>query len=313
VPLLYVEYLWNIPVKACHLSQALARSQKKLNHIRDKFVNIFGALNVVAHPHPKGTYRRIFEEAAELKTGVKYYSDRFAKISPLSKTREDVFTGRLATWSEVDRDENTIDTRSLEEQLFDDSGVVIPDGIGLNAKVFTFAFNEKTHTLIFETRNDLGQAMSINLALKAFDNIFSNLAIEGIDQIDIFVKTTADIVDRIFSIHSLRKVEIDLKLPNPDDLSDTEGDILRELEEMNSKRVFTQITKDSASESLEPTERYKAMANLAKDNGYVLGVGKDAEGHKVEMKTSQYPEEYRVYEDAEDSGVSAIRRIAGDA
>lgn len=272
----------------------------------------FGALNIVAHPHPAGTYRRIFEIVAASKKSVNFFGDKYAKLSPISETRDGIFTGRLATWTEVNKNDNAINTQSLEEVDFNESGVVIPQGVGLSAKVFEFAFNEKSHTLVFEIKNDLGHQMSINRAQKAFEKILKAHEFPGVSELDVYVKTQKNVVAQILELPKLRKLEIDLRLPNPDDLSEEHEDLLREMEEMQTKTAKVQLIKQNDADALHPSERYQVMADIAKDNGSVVGYGKNEDGENVILKTSQYPIIYRVTAD-EDSGVASIRRIAESA
>ena len=121
----------------------------------------YGALNIVAHPHPAGTYRKIFENAGADSRGARFHGDQFATLSPISSTRNGVFTGKLATWTEIDPKSNLIDKASLKEQLLSESDIAIPTDIGFNSKVFSFAFRERDHKLFVELINDEGQTISI--------------------------------------------------------------------------------------------------------------------------------------------------------
>lgn len=274
-------------------------------------MKVFGRLNVVAHPHPEGIYRRIFDALAARKRGVRFFGDRFAAISPLSETRDSVFTGRLATWVEVDREANTIDLDSFEERLFSESGVDIPKSIGLNSRIFNFAFNEATHQLIVETQNIDGQTLSIRLAGRAFQKLLHGLELRGVDSIDVFVASKADALDRILRLPKIKKVEIDLSLPNPDDLSDLEAEILKELLEGHIKRDKSEITKVAGAETIVLPPHYRAKANIARDNGAVSATGIDEDGEKVVMSTNEYPDEIIVSDDESD-GTSSIRSIASN-
>lgn len=268
----------------------------------------YGVLNIVAHPHEDGTYRKIFEQLAKTRRAARFYGDRFAAISPLSSTRDGIFTARLATWTRIDEDENTIDLESFEEKDFLESGVSIPAQIGFNSRIFPFAFNEMTHRLVIETENDEGQSLSIKLAAKAFERLFESIENEVVESIDVFIVTKKDAVDRILRLPKVKKITIDLSLPNPDDLSDLEAEILKELTEANAKRDVQVITKRSDAPTLVLTERMRAKANLAKDNGRVEATGSDEDGERVTLNTDEYPEELYA---SSDEGGAPLRRLAG--
>ena len=136
-------------------------------------IGIYGALNVVLHPHPDGAYRELFERAGASQQAQKYFGDRFARLSPISETRNGAFSGRLTTWTEIDPKSNSIQTETLVESPLSDTDFTLPRNIGFNAKVFSFAFREEDHTLFVELLNDERQSISINSAKKAFFNILS--------------------------------------------------------------------------------------------------------------------------------------------
>lgn len=271
----------------------------------------FGVLNVVAHPHPEGIYERVFAAAGEMRRGAKFYGDRYATLSPVTGVRQGVFTGRLATWTEVDRNAKTIDTALLEERLFDESGVVIPSGTGLNSKVFNFAFNVDKHQLVLETRNDEDQTISIGLGQRAIAKVLAMVKIPGLEELSVHLVTREDAIARILSLPELRKISIDLFKPNPDDLSDVEREMLEELEALNAKRNKTELTKSKDADTLVLTPRYRAMAQVAKNNGSVAASGRDEDKEKINLNTKQLPKSYSI-DASDDSGAIVARRLAQD-
>ena len=254
----------------------------------------YGVLNVVVHPHPKGAYRRLFEVVGADLRGVKFHGDRFATMSPVSETRNGVFTGKLATWTEIDPKSNLIEKKTLKETLLSEADVSIPDGVGFNSRVFSFAFRERDHRLYVELVNDEGQTISVGRAQLAIRCVLSAFQPEDIDELDVHVVSQSNAVDKVLSIPRLRKLAIQLDLPNPDDLSEEKRKILEEIEKMNGKRVKTEITKSAGEERLEASPHYRAMAELAKDNGYVSGTGRDENGEVIQLSTKSYPDEIEV-------------------
>ena len=269
----------------------------------------FVVLNIVCQPHPNDIYHDLFRYAGEERKGFRYFGERYATISPVSQLEDDVFSGRLATWIEPDRTAKTIDVSSLEQRLFDESGVVIPRGIGLNSRVFNFALNTKNHLLVLELENDEKQSISPAQGQRALQNILRGVKHPDIEEVSVFVRSKRDAVSRILSLPEIRKIEIDLFRPNPGDYSDDEEEILKELEEENAKRRKTEIVRAPKRETLKLNTRHLAMANVAKDNGHVTVNGTDENGERIRLSTKEMPEIiYRGSTD--DSGGIVAKNIA---
>jgi len=109
----------------------------------------YALLNVVAHPHPRGIYRKLLELASD-GASVKFRSDRYARISRINEAKSGVLVGRLALWTEIDPNSPSINKSSLEEMSLKQAGVELPDNIGFNSSIFYFSFREAEHALYVE-------------------------------------------------------------------------------------------------------------------------------------------------------------------
>ena len=254
----------------------------------------YGVLNVVAHPHPEGTYRKLFEMAGQDTFGHQFFGDRYATLSPVTPTRNGVFTGRLATWTEIDQGSNLIDKRSLKESLLADSGIPLPENVGFNSKVFSFAFRESDHRLFVELINDEGQTISIGRARAAFTKILQAICPDEISELDVHFISSSNAVEHVLAIPRLRKLEIVLDLPNPDDVTPAQQAIIEKINRMHAKRLKTEITKSAGAETLTLTDDYLVMSQLAKNNGHVVGYGHDENGEKIVRNTDEYPQEINI-------------------
>jgi len=270
----------------------------------------YGVLNVVMHPHPAGAYRRLFDLAGKDPNGVRFFGDRFATLSPISETRNGVFSGRLATWTEIDPDSNLIEKRSLKEQLLADAEIDLPEGVGFNSKVFTFAFREADHRLYVELKNDENQTISIGRACQAIAKVLESIRPIDVDEIDVYVSTRSNAVEHVLSIPKLRKVVIQLDLPNPDGLSDEKQALLDEIDGMHAKRLRAEVTRAAGHDTLILSERYRVMAELAPDNGFVKSSGKDDLGSPLERSTKEYPNEIEVEVHQDQSRAITTRHVA---
>lgn len=299
--------------KACpreRFGSSVLRGARQFGKVRGfRKMKEFAVLNIVCQPHPEGIYRRLFDASAEARQGVQYYGERYASLSPVSQTRNGVFTGRLANWIEPDRRAKTIRVDDLEQINFAESGVVIPRGLGLNSRVFNFAFCNKHHALVIELTNDENQKISARQARRAIKNLLEASRPLEIDEISVYVRSKASAIDSMLSLPSVRKISIDLKRPNPIDYSDDEEEILREMEEENAKRRKTEISLASGRDTISLIPRHRAMANVAKDNGSVSVDGTDENGEKVHLSTLEMPWLIRRGTDG-DSGAVITRNIA---
>lgn len=269
----------------------------------------FALLNVVCQPHPDGIYQDLFSAVGRARKGVQYYGERYASLSPISSIRDGVFTARLATWIEPDRSAKTIIVDNLEQQRFEESGVVIPRGVGLNSRVFNVAFNVSHHCLVVELDNDEGQSISPAQASRAVRNLLNASILDSLEEVSVYVRTKADAVDSVLRVPEIRKIRIDLRRPNPEDYSEEEEDILRELDEENARQRVTELTRARDRKTLTLNARHRAMARVAKDNGEVSVSGRDANGERVTLSTKEMPLIVR-RGTGEDVGSVLVRNVA---
>jgi hypothetical protein len=66
----------------------------------------FAILNIVATPHPPGTYERLIREAA--RKSVNFWGDQYAQIGDAEEIEPGLLWGRLVIWTEIDPDEPAI-------------------------------------------------------------------------------------------------------------------------------------------------------------------------------------------------------------
>jgi hypothetical protein len=269
----------------------------------------YGVLNVVLHPHPENAYRKLFEDTAKFAVPVKYYGDRFAKISPISETRDGVFSGRLATWSEIDTKENLIEKETLNELLFSEADIRLPSGIGFNSRVFSFAFRTSDHRLYVELLNDENQRLTIGAAKKIFDYLLRQ-RVEGSNELIVHIVSRSSSVDFVLNTPHLRKLEIEVELPNPDVLTPQKQEVLDALNLMKAKKMKVELTRRSGEDHLEVTPGIRAFAELSAENGHSRATGRDDQGNTVERSTDDFPLEVDVTLLPEESRAVAARRVA---
>lgn len=269
----------------------------------------YALLNVVAQPHPTGVYRKLFESAAK-RDAVKFRSDRHVRISRITDSEEGIFRGRLAMWTEIDPNSPSVNKTSLEEKTLKEAGIELPANIGFNSAIFYFAFREADHALYIELSNDEGRTTTPATARNAFEKILVDANVDLTDDVMVHIGSRADAISYVLGLKAIRKIEIDLNIPNPDDLSDAHQEVLDRLEAMHAKRLQTSLSKAAGAETLVLSEDYRVLAEVAKDNGSVKTYGKDENGTPDDRSTKEVPAEIEEQISDGDSSFQAVKRVA---
>ena len=167
---------------------------------REKTVEV-AALNIAANPHPDGVYVGLLEKASSFLVLVRGHD--YAKITtPKESGEPDMLTGRLLIWTEIDLTGPWLDL-TKEDALPPDlkKTIQIPSQAKPNYRVFSYAFNTKTHRLYFETRNEFRDTLSPGSARRIFANLLSR-EILGPDapEVEVTVVPESGAVDRILSL-----------------------------------------------------------------------------------------------------------------
>ncbi|SHE38341.1 protein of unknown function [Loktanella atrilutea] len=266
-------------------------------------------LNVVAQPHPDGIYRELFSTASS-NAAANYRADHFARVSPVTGSKDGIFRGRLALWTELDPNEPTIHKDSFDQKLLSDSDISLPRDIGFNSKIFYFSFNEKSHRLYIELRNDEGGTISPGVARLALDAILKSAEIFQGVSVNVYIATTSAAVEKVLRTPIIRRIDIRLDLPNDDDLSDSEKKVLEKIKKRKIKRYEQSMTKLASAETLVLLPRDEDLAHLSKDNGYTKVWGKDVKGNKVEISTRDFPDIRTMELDDEGSSYRKLGSLA---
>ncbi|AWD21269.1 DUF4747 family protein [Fuscovulum blasticum] len=270
----------------------------------------YGVFNIVAHPHPKGTYEKVLLAAGKLPDGVRFHGDHYARVSPPKKESDGFYRGRLAVWTEIDQREPVIFKQSLEQALLNDAGISLPSDVGFNSRIFYFSFRESDHTLFVELENDEGAKISPGRVASAFSAILKAVRISGLDSLEAFSKTNVDAIDRIFRMGKLRKIKIVVNAPNPDDLDADLARVYGVMSSMGAKTIDTTLTKARGEDSIKLNDFYRAMVVASSDNGYSKADGVDDAGEKIVLSTKDHPQVIVDEIQGEESSYSKILGVA---
>ncbi len=103
-----------------------------------------------------------------------------------------------------------------------------------------------------------------------------------------------DVLNRILTMSRLKRLEIHLVRPNPDDSYDEAEEIVRKLREQRAKSLNVVLVEAPKSGGIKPNKETVAQAKVAETNGYVKGVGEDAHGERQLLSTKEHPRIERI-------------------
>jgi hypothetical protein len=252
---------------------------------------VMGALNIAADPHKPGIYRSLFDAAAD--TPVRLWGSDWAKITQPAdrETKPPSFFGRVLVWTEIDRDGkwlNQIEDR--EATPLEKREIQIPEALDPNFRSFNFVFLEDRHLLVIEFENELGEHFGSKRAERLFRRLLAkDDQPEDAPAVEITVVPSREALDIIFGMPKLRKLEIHIVRPNPDDLDDEESRVLQKLLDQGAKELTLVLAKRAGVKTLTPDEETKKLAAVAVNNGSVSGEGKDEDGKPTFESTKDHP------------------------
>jgi len=273
----------------------------------DEIVLEFAVLNIVADPHREGVYPSLLRKIAHIP--VQLWGDDYLAFTPPRRDAE-IWTGRIFVWTELDPNAPAINTKILEELSLEAANVSVPENIGINGRIFNYVLREKDHKLFFETKNEFGRHLSPYRLLKPIDRLFYKTNTNGEMTVTVTVYPEDDALNNILKIKFLNTLEIHLRKPNPDDNDVEAEDILRELEEQGASKKDIKITAKSRKKGITPNHRTRIEAEVAAENGYVRGTGKNGAGEVQDLSTEEYPKIVRVPLAGFASVLSAAKSVA---
>lgn len=246
--------------------------------------------NIVATPHPEGAYHHALDEIAAIPFN--YRGRDFAVLfKPEPDPDDDRFLrGRMAAWTDINPKEPSIDKATFEEVKVEEELAEIFEKRGFNNRGFSWVFDVQTHTLAHELENEIGQTISPMQIERILEHLLSSLNGEG-QTYEVTLIPREDAVGLVLGLARLDTVTIILKRDNIGDHDDGDADdVLRELEEQNTKRQYYHFSRQPGTDSIKLNEKNRARADAAPENGLVASTGYDAHGNHQSLSTEKYPD-----------------------
>lgn len=268
-------------------------------------------LNIAANPHPKGTYEAIFRRARQRVVKERYRASDFVILGDFQplKGAAGVFCGVLYVFTEFDKSGSWLNEQKLTAASPEEmEAIKIPKNLKPNFRMFSFVFDVKKHQMFLEVRNKAGAVVAPQPIATAIRRILQRAA-ETETDVNVTVRPEKSIVDKILNMSMLRTLVIDLKIPNADDESEIEQEILDYYKKRNIKEAkLVQMALPKKSIILDKTT--KNLARAASKNGYVEGNGKD-DGIRRKISTRDRPKVHTIGIRFDQDAIQKIARFFG--
>jgi hypothetical protein len=251
---------------------------------------LIGFLNIVATPHPEGAYVKALTDIAA--KPVRYRGKDFAVVfrPDVDPSDDRYLRGRVSAWTDIDASEPAIDKSTFEQVDVESDLQKIFLQRGFNNRTFNYVFDVNKHHLAVELVNELNQRISILQIKRIFESLLSSLNREG-QTYEVTVIPSKDALDSVLGLERIDKIEIVLKRDNVGDHDDGDADdVLRELEEQNTKRQTYTFARQPGTDGIHLNKKNRARAEAAQENGSVTATGIDRDGERQSLSTENYPD-----------------------
>lgn len=244
-------------------------------------------------PHTPERYVELFRKAKNIKQPIGLRGEEAAILGPMDfRTYENSkghISGEIYKFLNIDETAkwfNTIKNEPATEE--ETNAIVIPSELRPNLKTIEFVFHPHNHKLFFINK-DRHHTLSPQLAEKFFQKLFDMTCEKNnIPAVTVTAVPDKESIEEIFSIPTLKKIEITLARPNPDDFEAAERKFLKKLEKQNAKRIETALIA-LPGQSLQPDDETRILAQVAASNGKVVGYGLDSHGKRIQESTKDKP------------------------
>lgn len=240
----------------------------------------YSAFNIRVHPHPrKQIYVDLFKDAFEEGRRIPLGNNISVKLSNLKELVEgkplEGLQGELLRYNDIESDNWVNIERGQSADPDEIEEISIPSDLKPNGKNFNFIFLPKEHILISEI-NDKHGSLSPKKQEKFFNHLFSSPEIiDKFKEINVTILPDTTQLNKIINSKTLKKLDLIIYRPNPNDFEVFEQDILAEMDDQNVK-VFEKKLLAQNSQYIKPNEKTKKQIKVAAHNGKVIYTDVDA-------------------------------------
>ncbi|MFY0523054.1 DUF4747 family protein [Archangium gephyra] len=246
-----------------------------------------GALNIKTIPHSPETYISLFDNAQKRRTATNFRGNNYAIIGefslfPDSEKNNPIYFGKINCYTDFDLDRPWFD-KAAGKEASEEELASIPRNLRPEFKAIEFVFFPLRHRLFF--RLDLSHS-SIKRIIQEI--LIQNKQRSDVHQIDVQIEQQSEHLENIFNLKELRKLEIVISRPNPDDTGKYDKIIKERLSKQKAAKLTT-VLEAEHGQSLDPDPETRKMATLALSDGVVRGHGLDEKGRVIDKSTEKHP------------------------
>jgi hypothetical protein len=254
---------------------------------------VIAALNIVMPvPHNQQRYINLLKKAFDARRSVPMWGEYRAGLGECNVDVHDehtIVTGEIYKFFDLNAESqwfNALEQRPAEQN--EREQVKIPKHLKPDYKSFTYIFFPRDHRLFFICREQRA-SLSPTMARKFFDDLFfQDDLIKEYGRIEVIVEPSHESLSKILSIHTLKRLYIEISPPNSDVLHDAEQNLMAKMNRQRATKMTTELVSNNP-EGLNPDKETKTLAQIARSNGKVEGRGQDADGKSVSLSTADHP------------------------
>lgn len=257
------------------------------------------ALNIVTHPHSPQTYVDLLKDVYSFGKSVRYRANHYGMLGYVHELKEgeplEGIYGEIHRFIDFSTDEPWINLKNHKKaDKADMTAMVLPEYLRPGFNSCRFAFFPNRHRFFFESKTEGNKSISAKTMRDLMDGLLNQLALrKKYGEVTVIVEPTSESVERIFQIHRLERLDMEINLPNADELNAAERKVLLRLANQNAKKEEISLVASSGM-SLNPDDDTKTLANVAAVNGVAMGRGKTANNKRVFESTIDHPWEETV-------------------
>jgi hypothetical protein len=249
----------------------------------------FAVLNIAADPHDDpDVYRSLLTKVAHVPK--RFWGDEFGAITAPEQYEPGLSLGTIHVWQELDPDKPAINKETLQEIRVEDSGINVPENLGLNTKHYFYVFRHRNHKLFYEKKTDDGFTLAPSRLKKILDILFAPINLAGEMNVAVTVVPDEDGLEKVLAIPRISKLSIHIEPPNADANDKAAERVLKRLADQGAKSQDIMWVAKSRKKGLKPNADTLSDAEVAADNGVVTSSGYDESGRRVAPRsTEEYP------------------------
>lgn len=282
---------------------------------RDKKL-IIGAINITIQPHTPEKYLSLFKDVFKLQFKVPIAGDQYGMLTRLFKLERDQeepgpITGDIFKFTNIDKNARWVNLETNDFATDDDKvGVTIPDNLKPNSSRFSYIFFPKQHLFFYEGYYD-GNSLGASTAEKFVERLFSHeLIVKKYGKVEVTHIPDIDNLSDALKIPVKERIEMVIKIPNPDGLANAEKRVLKRMMARNVGK-FEEKHIAIKGQSIEMDKELETTAHIAAKNGSLLIKGKDQQSKSIEYSTVKHPFRLPSYYDPDvESAFELFARVA---